>query len=124
MSTRDADEQPLAPGAADLESHLVEAHRQLIDRDNAFRFHDEEVARRDLQIDELRAEVTGLQVWAGELERGAASLQATIEEMDATIRERDATIQEMAATTAWRVAKRLRALRQAPRRVLRRESRP
>ena len=88
---------------AELRQHLADAHLQLLDRDNAFRFHEEELRNRDLQIEQLREELARIQVWAGELER---------------------SIREMEATKAWRFATRLRSMRNAPRRLLGRDPRP
>ena len=89
---------------AELRRHLDEAHRQLLDRDHAFRFHEREVQTRDVQLEQLREEMTRIQAWAGDLEKSVRSLEATIREME--------------ATRAWRFAMRLRSLRDAPRRLL------
>lgn len=67
----------------------------MIDRDNAFRFHEEQVRNRDLQIEQLREEVVKVQAWALELEH---------------------RIKEMEATRAWRFAVWLRSLKNIARR--------
>jgi chromosome segregation ATPase len=89
---------------ADLRRHLDEAHRQLLDRDNAFRFHEDEVRARDVQIEQLREELDTIRAWARDLEDGVRRLEATVQEMEATL--------------AWRLTMRLRSLREAPRRLL------
>jgi len=63
----------------ELRRHLDEAHRQLLERDTAFRSSEE-------QIEELRRQLSETQAWARELE---------------------STLQEMQATRAWRFARRL-----------------
>lgn len=80
-----------------LRAHLDELHRQMLERDDAFRFHDEELRKRDheieqltLQVQQLRDEVASVQQWARELERN---------------------LLEMRATRAWRLAERLRRLK-------------
>jgi uncharacterized coiled-coil DUF342 family protein len=80
-----------------LRAHLDELHRQMLERDGAFRFHDEELRKRDheieqltLQVQQLRDEVASVQQWARELERN---------------------LLEMRATRAWRLAERLRRLK-------------
>jgi hypothetical protein len=82
----------------DLRRHLNEAHRQLLDRDNAYRFHDEELRSRDIQIEQLREQLAETQAWAQELE---------------------ANTREMQATRAWRFAAWLRSLRGSARGHLR-----
>jgi prefoldin subunit 5 len=90
---------------ADLRRHLDEAHRQMLERDNTYRFHDEELRRRDheieqltLQIEQLHEQLTEVQAWARELEAGN---------------------REMQATRAWRFAVRLRSLGAGARRLVR-----
>jgi chromosome segregation ATPase len=97
--------------------HLDEAHRQLLERDNAYRFHEEELRSRDLQIEsrdvqieELRQELNRLRAWASELEGSVRALERTIREME--------------ATTAWRVSNRLRLLKESARGVARRDPGP
>jgi uncharacterized coiled-coil DUF342 family protein len=80
----------------ELRRHLDEAHRQLLQRDNAFRFHEEELRNRDLRIEQLREQLMQTQAWAQEL---------------------DATIREMQATRAWHLAVRLRSLSAGARRL-------
>jgi chromosome segregation ATPase len=82
-----------------LQDHLEEAHRQLLDRDYAYRFHEEELRRRDQHIDQLRQHVADAQAWARELE---------------------ANIQSMQETRAWRLAVRLRSLHSAVGKLVRR----
>lgn len=98
----------------ELRRYLDEAHRQLLQRDNAYRFHEEELRSRDLeiegrdrQIEELRAELDKLHAWASELE--------------GSVRRLERTIQEMEATTAWRISNRLRLLKDGARAVARRD---
>ena len=93
-----------------LRRQLDEVHRQMVDRDNAYRFHEDEVRRRDheieqlsIQNEQLREELAKLQAWAAELE---------------------GSIHEMEATRAWRLAVRLRSLSSFPRRLLGRGARP
>jgi chromosome segregation ATPase len=74
----------------DLRRHLNEAHRQLLERDNAYRFHEEELRSRDQQIEQLREQLAETEAWAKQLETN---------------------IQEMQQTRAWRLAVRLRVLR-------------
>lgn len=73
-----------------LRRHLDDAHRQLLERDNVYRFHEEELRGRDHQIEQLREQLAETQAWAKELET---------------------TLREMQATRAWRLAVRLRSLR-------------
>jgi hypothetical protein len=89
-----------------LRRHLDEAHRQLLDRDNTYRFHEDELRSRDRQLEllreqlrQLRKELADAQGWARELE---------------------ASIQAMQRTRTWRLAERLRALLSGPRKILRR----
>lgn len=89
----------------------------MLDRDNAFRFHEREIQARDLQIEQLREELKRIRAWAGDLESWAGDLESSV-------RRLEATIQQMEATTGWRVEMRLRAMLEAPRRLLRRAARP
>jgi predicted RNase H-like nuclease (RuvC/YqgF family) len=66
-----------------LRRHLDEAHRQLLERDKAYRFHEE-------QVTQLREQLAETQAWARDLE---------------------GTVEEMKKTRAWRFAVRLRSLR-------------
>ena len=93
-----------------LRRQLDEVHRQMVDRDNAYRFHEDEVRRRDheieqlsIQNEQLREELAKLQAWAGDLER---------------------SIHEMEATRAWRFSVLLRSLSSFPSRLLGRGARP
>lgn len=95
---------------AELRRHLDEAHRQLLDRDNAFRFHEREIQARDLQIEQLRGELKRIRDWAGDLE--------------SVVRRLESTIQQMEATIGWRVEMRLGSMLEVPRRLLRRAARP
>jgi chromosome segregation ATPase len=61
----------------DLRRRLDEAHRQLRDRDNAYRFHEEELRSRDLLIDQLREQLSETRAWAQELEANSREMQAT-----------------------------------------------
>jgi hypothetical protein len=81
----------------ELRRHLDEAHRQLLERDSAYRFHEEELRSRDLEIEQLREQLTKTQAWAQELE---------------------ASTREMQATRAWRFAAWLRSLRAGARRLV------
>jgi hypothetical protein len=80
----------------ELRRHLDEVHRQLLERDNAYRFHEEQLRSRDLQIEQLREQLAETQAWAQEL---------------------DVTLREMQATRAWRLAVRLRSLTAGARRL-------
>lgn len=91
---------------ADLRRHLDEAHRQMLDRDNAFRFHEREIETRDSQIEQLLDELSKLRAWASDLE--------------STVRRLETTIKEMESSTGWRLEMRMRSLREVPRRGLRR----
>ena len=82
----------------ELRRHLDEAHRQLLERDHAYRFHEEQLRSRDLQIERLSGQLAKTQAWAQEL---------------------DATIRRMQTTRAWRLALSYRAMRNALRRMLR-----
>jgi hypothetical protein len=82
----------------DLRRHLDEAHKQLLERDNAYRFHDEELRRRDIQIEQLHKQLADTQAWAQELEENS---------------------REMQLTRAWRFAARLRSLRASARGLMR-----
>jgi hypothetical protein len=101
----------------ELRRHLDEAHRQLLQRDNAYRFHEEELRSRDLQIEsrdrqiaELRQEVAKLQDWAADMQSNVRALERTISEMEATI--------------AWRVSNRLRSFKDVARDVVSRGPKP
>jgi hypothetical protein len=80
-----------------LRRHLDEVHRQLLERDNVYRFHDEELRTRDLQIEQLRVQLEQLQAWARELE---------------------ASLREMQETRGWRLVVRLRSARARAERLL------
>lgn len=81
---------------ADLRRELDNVHRQMLERDNAYRFHEREIQDRDRQIDQLRDELKKIRAWANELESGVRRLEARIREMEATI--------------GWRTEMRLRSL--------------
>jgi uncharacterized coiled-coil DUF342 family protein len=81
----------------ELRRHLDEAHRQLLERDNAYRFHEEELRGRDHQIEQLRAQLE--------------QLREQLVETQAWARELEANIRDMHETRAWRLAVRLRSLR-------------
>jgi predicted RNase H-like nuclease (RuvC/YqgF family) len=93
----------LAADEAKLRRQLDELHRQMLDRDNLFRFHEREIQARDRQIHELREELTKIGEWAAALERRAG-------ELETIARRREATIQEMEATIGWRAEMRLRSV--------------
>jgi phage-related minor tail protein len=93
----------LAADEAKLRRQLDELHRQMLDRDNLFRFHERELQARDRRIEELRDELTKTGEWAATLERRAG-------ELEATARRHEAIIQEMEATIGWRAEMRLRSL--------------
>jgi hypothetical protein len=75
----------------ELRRHLNEAHRQLLERDNAYRVHEEE-------LEQLRVQLAKTQAWALQLETNA---------------------REMQSTRAWRFALWLRSLRVSGRRLAR-----
>jgi hypothetical protein len=75
----------------ELRRHLNEAHRQMLERDNAYRFYEEELSRRDREIEQLREQLAETQAWAKELETD---------------------LQEMQETRAWRLAVNLRSLQE------------
>jgi hypothetical protein len=102
----------LSVNEKELRRHLDEAHRQLLERDNAYRFHDEEVRSRDMQIEELCEHLAEAEAWAHELEARTQELHAWAQELDANTRE-------MQATRAWRFAVWLRSLRADARRLVR-----
>ena len=83
----------------ELRRHLDEAHRQLLERDNAYRSHEEELRDRDHQIEQLHERLAETQAWAKELE---------------------ANVHDMHETRAWRLAVRLRSLRSGARRLFER----
>ena len=68
----------------ELRRHLDEAHRQLLERDRDYRFHEDELERTDREIAGLREELAKTQAWALELE---------------------ATLHEQQSTRAWRFAR-------------------
>ena len=80
-----------------LRRHLEEAHRQLLDRDNTYRFHEDELRSRDHQIEQL-----------GEQLR---QLRGQLAQTQAWARELEASLQGLQETRAWRIAVRLRSLR-------------
>jgi hypothetical protein len=80
----------------DLRRHLDEAHRQLRDRDNMYRFHEDELSGRDLQIEQLNLQIE--------------QLYEQLAEIRAWAHELEANTQEMQATRAWRFAVWLRSL--------------
>jgi hypothetical protein len=86
----------------ELRRHLEDVHRQMLDRDNAYRFHEEELRGRDLQVEQLHQELLRVR---GQLERQLAETQAWARELEASIRT-------MQATRAWRLAVNLRSLQQ------------
>ena len=63
---------------ADLRRQLDEVHRQMLDRDNLFRFHEREIEARDLQIAQLREELKRIRDWAGDLERWGGDLESSV----------------------------------------------
>jgi hypothetical protein len=81
----------------ELRRHLDEAHRQLVERDTVYRFHEEKLRSRDRHIEQLRNQLTETQTWARELET---------------------TIREMQETRVWRFAAWLRSLLGGPRKVI------
>ena len=54
----------------ELRRHLDDAHRQLLERDTAFRFSEE-------RIEQLRQQLEETQAWALELESTLEGMQAT-----------------------------------------------
>ena len=102
---------------AELRRKLDEVHRQMLDRDNAFRFHEREIEARDQQIEQLREELKRIRDWAGDLERWAGDLEGSV-------RRLEATIEQMEASIGWRAEMRIKSMLQAPRRLLRRGTRP
>ena len=68
----------------ELRRHLEEAHRQLLERDRAYRFHGDELQRSKDEIAALREELAKTQAWALELE---------------------ATLLEQQSSRAWRLAR-------------------
>jgi uncharacterized coiled-coil DUF342 family protein len=89
-----------------LRRHLDEAHRQLLERDTAYRFHEEELRRRDHEIAQLREQLE--------------QLREQLAEAQAWARELEGNIQDMQETRAWRLAVRLRSLRSGASRLIRR----
>jgi uncharacterized coiled-coil DUF342 family protein len=81
----------------ELRRHLNEAHRQMLERDNAYRFHEEELRHRDHEIEQMRVQL-------GQLREQLAETQAWAKELETNL-------QEMQETRAWRLAVRLRSLR-------------
>jgi hypothetical protein len=70
----------------------------MLERDDAYRFHEEELRGRDRQIEELRLQLAEMQAWAQELQ---------------------ASVRDLQQTRAWRLAVRLRSLRRGARRLVR-----
>ena len=95
-----------------LRRHLDEAHRQLLERDNSYRAHDEELRSRDAQIERLHEQLAETEAWAHELAARVTELQAWAQEMEESTRE-------MQATRAWRFAVWLRSLRAGALRLVR-----
>jgi predicted nucleic acid-binding Zn-ribbon protein len=93
-----------------LQRHLEEAHRQLLERDNVYRFHEEELQNRELQIEELEKQIVELRTWAAQLE--------------SSVRRLEGTIREMEATAAWRVSNRVRLWKESARSIAHRDPRP
>jgi hypothetical protein len=83
-----------------LRRQLNEAHRQILQRDNAYRFHEEELRNRDLQIEQLRQQLEVIREEHAKTQAWAKELEAGVHEMHA-----------MQETRAWRLAVRLRSLR-------------
>jgi hypothetical protein len=81
----------------ELRRHLNEAHRQMLERDHAYRFHEDELRRRDDEIEQLRVQL-------GQLRDQLAETQAWAKELETNLLE-------MQGTRAWRLAARLRSLR-------------
>jgi septal ring factor EnvC (AmiA/AmiB activator) len=88
----------------ELRRHLDEAHRQLLERDHAYRFHEEEMRSRDHEIEQLRQQL-------GQLREQLAEAQAWANELKTNM-------QEMQETRAWRLAVRLRSLRSGAGKVM------
>jgi uncharacterized coiled-coil DUF342 family protein len=61
----------------ELRRHLDEAHRQLLERDHVYRFHEEELRARDREIAAIREELAKTQAWALELETTIRAQQTT-----------------------------------------------
>jgi chromosome segregation ATPase len=108
---------------ADLRRQLNEAHRQLIERDNAYRFWEDELRRRDNelksrddQIDGLREEIDGLDKQVKELRAERAKLLAVQD----WAWKLERSIREMEATRTWRAALFLRSLKDVARRLVHR----
>jgi peptidoglycan hydrolase CwlO-like protein len=91
----------------ELRRHLDEAHQQLLERDNAYRFHEEELRGRDHQIEQLRKQL-------GNLHERLAETQAWAKELETNVHD----MQVMQETHAWRLAVRLRSLRSGARWLL------
>jgi hypothetical protein len=89
-----------------LRRHLNEAHRQLLERDNAYRFNEEELQRRDHEIEQLRRQLAHLREQHAETEAWAKELQANLRDMQ--------------ETRAWRLAVWLRSLRSVVGKLVRR----
>jgi hypothetical protein len=89
----------------ELRRYLDEAHRQLLERDNAYRRHEEELrGRSHHQIEQLRKQLGHLHERLTETEAWAKELEANVHDMKA-----------MQETRAWRLAVRLRSLRSGAR---------
>jgi uncharacterized coiled-coil DUF342 family protein len=88
----------------ELRGHLDEVHRQMLERDNAYRFHDEELRSRDLQIEQLHAQVE--------------QLRKQLTDMRAWAQELEASIWEMQEPRAWRLVVRLRSARAGAKRLV------
>ena len=70
----------------------------MLERDNAYRFHEEELRRRDHEIEQLR-----VQLW---------QLRDQLAETQAWAKELETNLQEMQETRAWRLAVNLRSLQE------------
>jgi hypothetical protein len=64
----------------ELRRHLDEVHRQMLERDNVYRVHEEEIRNRDRQIEQLREELAKAEDWARELEGN----QLAVQELEST----------------------------------------
>jgi chromosome segregation ATPase len=105
---------------AELRRLLDEAHRQLLDRDNAYRFWEDELRRRDNELRSRDDHINGLDEQIDGLKKQINDLRAELVAVQDWAQELERSIKEMEATRIWRAGLFLRSLKDGARRIVRR----
>jgi transposase len=103
-----------------LRRYLDEAHRQLLERDNAFRLSEEQMHKlRERQVRQLLEELANTHTQLATTHKQLVKTHEDLVKTQTWANEIDATIREMQRTRAWRFANSLRSLSAGARRLTR-----